>query len=100
MNGKYIIAFIGSLLVTLLVMPILIPFLHKIKFGQVEREEGLASHKAKGGTPTMGGIVFVLVPAAVSLLLQPNSLQNTEMMIVILAYLGYALIGFIDDFII
>ena len=48
----------------------------------------------------MGGIVFVLVPAAVSLLLQPNSLQNTEMMIVILAYLGYALIGFIDDFII
>ncbi len=100
MNGNYIIAFIGSLLVTLLVMPILIPFLHKIKFGQVEREEGLASHKAKGGTPTMGGIVFVLVPAAVSLLLQPNSLQNTEMMIVILAYLGYALIGFIDDFII
>lgn len=100
MNGKYIIAFTGSLLVTLLVMPILIPFLHKIKFGQVEREEGLASHKAKGGTPTMGGIVFVLVPAAVSLLLQPNSLQNTEMMIVILAYLGYALIGFIDDFII
>lgn len=100
MNGKYIIAFIGSLLVTLLVMPILIPFLHKIKFGQVEREEGLASHKAKSGTPTMGGIVFVLVPAAVSLLLQPNSLQNTEMMIVILAYLGYALIGFIDDFII
>lgn len=100
MNGKYIIAFIGSLLVTLLVMPILIPFLHKIKFGQVEREEGLASHKAKGGTPTMGGIVFVLAPVAVSLLLQPNSLQNTEMMIVILAYLGYALIGFIDDFII
>ncbi len=94
MNGKYIIAFIGSLLVTLLVMPILIPF------RQVEREEGLASHKAKGGTPTMGGIVFVLVPTAVSLLLQPNSLQNTEMMIVILAYLGYALIGFIDDFII
>ncbi len=100
MNMKYMIALIGSLLVTLAVMPVLIPFLHKIKFGQVEREEGLASHKAKGGTPTMGGIVFVLTPVIVSLLLQPQSLYNTEMMIVILAYLGYALIGFIDDFII
>lgn len=100
MNMKYMIALIVSLLVTLAVMPVLIPFLHKIKFGQVEREEGLASHKAKGGTPTMGGIVFVLTPVIVSLLLQPQSLYNTEMMIVILAYLGYALIGFIDDFII
>lgn len=100
MNMEYIIALVGSLLVTLLAMPLLIPFLHKIKFGQVEREEGLASHKAKGGTPTMGGIVFVFVPVLVSLLLRPQSLHNTEMMIVILAYLGYALIGFIDDFII
>lgn len=100
MNSKYLIAFIGCLLVTLVAMPILIPFLHKIKFGQVEREEGLASHKAKGGTPTMGGIVFVLVPVIVSLLIQPQSIHHTEMMIVILAYLGYALIGFIDDFII
>lgn len=100
MNQEYILAFIISLVVTLVVMPLLIPFLHKIKFGQVEREEGLASHKAKGGTPTMGGIVFVLVPVLVSLLLQPSAMQDMEMMIVILAYLGYALIGFIDDFII
>ena len=42
-------------------MPKVIPFLHKMKFGQVEREEGPESHKAKNGTPTMGGIVFVLV---------------------------------------
>lgn len=100
MTLQYLIAFGGSLLVSLLVMPILIPFLHKIKFGQVEREEGLASHKAKGGTPTMGGIVFVLVPVIVFLCLRPAAFFHTEMMIVILAYLGYALIGFIDDFII
>ena len=55
MSLDYIISFAVSLLATLIVMPILIPFLHKIKFGQVEREEGLASHKAKGGTPTMYG---------------------------------------------
>lgn len=100
MTLQYLIAFGGSLLATLVVMPILIPFLHKIKFGQVEREEGLASHKAKGGTPTMGGIVFVLVPIIVFFVLDIEAVFNTEMMIIILAYLGYALIGFIDDFII
>lgn len=100
MNLNYLIAFTVSLAATLVTMPILIPFLHKIKFGQVEREEGLASHKEKGGTPTMGGIVFVLVPILVTLILRPHSFLNTEMMIVILAYFGYALIGFIDDFII
>lgn len=100
MTLQYLIAFGGSLLVTLIAMPILIPFLHKIKFGQVEREEGLASHKAKGGTPTMGGIIFVLVPVLIFFFIRPQAFLHTEMMIVILAYLGYALIGFIDDFII
>lgn len=100
MTLDYAIAFGAGLIVTLLAMPILIPFLHRIKFGQVEREEGLASHKAKGGTPTMGGIIFVLVPVMIMLFLRPKAFMNTEMMIVILAYLGYACIGFIDDFII
>lgn len=100
MTLDYVISFGASLLVTLVAMPILIPFLHKIKFGQVEREEGLASHKAKGGTPTMGGMIFVLVPVVLTLILRPQSIMNAEMMIVILAYLGYSLIGFVDDFII
>lgn len=96
----YLFAFGFSLLATLVVMPILIPFLHNIKFGQVEREEGLASHKAKGGTPTMGGVVFVIVPILVCLVLNAQSFLSTEMLVLVLAYLGYALIGFIDDFII
>lgn len=100
MNLNYILAFGCSLIVTLLVMPKLIPFLHKIKFGQVEREEGLASHKAKGGTPTMGGMVFVLVPILIMLILNPKAFTSMEMLIVIFAYLGYAVIGFIDDFLI
>lgn len=100
MEINYILAFGCSLIVTLLVMPKLIPFLHKIKFGQVEREEGLASHKAKGGTPTMGGMVFVLVPIIVTLILNPKAFTSMNMLIVVFAYLGYALIGFIDDFLI
>lgn len=89
-----------SLLLTLGVMPILIPYLHKIKFGQIQREEGLASHKKKGGTPTMGGVIFVLVPIIVCLLIKPTLFTSVPMLVLLLAYLGYALIGFIDDFII
>ena len=57
---KLMLAFGIGLLLVLLAMPKVIPFLHKMKFGQVEREEGLEAHKKKGGTPTMGGVVFVL----------------------------------------
>ena len=86
--NQYLLAVGLGLCITLAVMPILIPILHKVKFGQSEREEGPASHKAKNGTPTMGGIVFILVPILVLLILDA------------LAYVGYAMIGFIDDFII
>lgn len=95
-----LLAFVVSLGITILVMPSLIKYLHKIKFGQVEREEGLDSHKKKGGTPTMGGIVFVLVPILVCLFVYPKLFLDFRMLIVILAYVGYAIIGFIDDFII
>lgn len=81
-------------------MPKLIPFLHKIKFGQSVRKEGPKSHMAKTGTPTMGGIVFVLVPILVMAILNYKAFLTPEMLIVVFAYLGYALIGFIDDFLI
>lgn len=98
--SDYLISIGLGLIITLCVMPILIPYLHRIKFGQVEREEGLASHKAKGGTPTMGGIVFVLIPIVVLLILDAKAFLDPKMQIVILAYVAYAVVGFIDDFII
>ena len=68
LNSNYLII-LGMCLVTLvimlLIMPGLIDYLHKIKFGQTEREEGLASHKKKNGTPTMGGLAFIIVPTLV-----------------------------------
>ena len=100
MEIKYLLAFGCSLVLTLLVMPKLIPFLHKIKFGQSVRKEGPKSHMAKTGTPTMGGIVFVLVPILVMAILNYKAFLTPEMLIVVFAYLGYALIGFIDDFLI
>ena len=100
MEIKYLLAFGCSLVLTLLVMPKLIPFLHKIKFGQSVRKEGPKSHMAKTGTPTLGGIVFVLVPILVMAILNYKAFLTPEMLIVVFAYLGYALIGFIDDFLI
>lgn len=100
MEIKMLFSFGISLFATLGIMPLLIPYLHKIKFGQVEREEGLESHKKKGGTPTMGGIVFVLVPVLVCAFIHYEMFLDIRILIVMLAYLGYALIGFIDDFII
>lgn len=81
-------------------MPKLIPFLHKIKFGQSVRKEGPKSHMIKTGTPTMGGCVFVVVPIVVMLLLDFKAFASLKLLIVVLAYAGYALIGFIDDFLI
>lgn len=100
LDFKYLFAFGGSLLVTLLVMPRLIPFLHKIKFGQSIRKEGPQSHMAKMGTPTMGGTVFVLVPIIVMMMIDVKAFASSEMLIIVFAYVGYALIGFIDDFLI
>lgn len=100
MEIKYLLAFAISLVLTLLVMPRLIPFLHKIKFGQSVRKEGPKSHMAKTGTPTMGGCVFVVIPVLVQLVLDYKAFATMEMLIVVFAYLGYALIGFIDDFLI
>ena len=97
---KYLLAFGAALVLTLVVMPVLIPFLHKIKFGQSIRKEGPKSHMAKTGTPTMGGIVFVLVPILVMLILDYKAFATPEMRIVVFAYLGYAFIGFLDDFLI
>lgn len=97
---KYALSFGISLAATLCVMPILIPFLHKIKFGQSIRKEGPQSHMKKTGTPTMGGIVFVIVPLLVMAILDHQAFFSLDVLIVMLAYLGYALIGFIDDYLI
>jgi phospho-N-acetylmuramoyl-pentapeptide-transferase len=93
----------GALLGLMLqIMPALIRYLHKIKFGQTERDEGLESHKKKNGTPTMGGLAFILVPSIVYVLFALFSPFRLDMNtgIILLAYIGYGLIGFIDDYII
>lgn len=100
MELKYLMAFTASLIITILILPKLIPFLHKIKFGQSIRVEGPQSHLAKSGTPTMGGVVFVIVPLIVVAFIDINIFFHRNTLLIMMAFLGYALIGFIDDFII
>ncbi len=68
---------------------------------QVEREEGLASHKVKNGTPTMGGIVFVLAAilgtAISTLVFDIKNIFNPELILTTIVLVGYSLIGLIDD---
>ena len=96
----FIIALVLGLVATLGIYPIAIPFLHKIKFGQSIRTDGPQSHLKKTGTPTMGGLVFVLVPVLVLLVVMPSAFLDVKIQIVILSYLGYSFIGFVDDFLI
>ena len=77
-------------------MPILIPFLRKLKFGQTEREEGPQSHLKKNGTPTMGGLVILASILLTSLIYIG---KFTEILPVLFMTLGFGLIGFLDDYI-
>jgi len=82
--------------VCVLLCPIFIPYLTKLKFGQTVRDDGPQSHLKKAGTPTMGGIVIVLsflVGAAFFLS------GNFDGVVVALVTLGYGIIGFLDDYI-
>ena len=84
----------------MVVMPKSIQFLKELKFGQVEREEGLESHKSKGGTPTMGGLVFILCSILVVYIMNWSYFTNVYVNLLTFAFLGYGLIGFIDDYLI
>lgn len=92
-----------SFLITVLISPIFIPFLRKLKFGQSVREEGPQSHLAKSGTPTMGGIMIIFSVAITSILMALQFMEvnvTYEYWLLLFVLLGYGLLGFIDDFII
>lgn len=87
-----IIAFI----LELILCPLFIPLLSKLKFGQYIRAEGPKEHLKKAGTPTMGGIVILLSLTIASLFFMKG---NQEFWPVLLITWGFGLIGLLDDFI-
>ena len=85
-----------SFILSAVFCPLLIPFLKKLKFGQQVREEGNPDHLKKQGTPTMGGIAFL---AAITITCVIFAFFRSDVLPVLLLTLGFALTGFIDDYI-
>lgn len=97
---KLILTAISTYLGVILVYPKLITFLHKVKFGQTVRLDGPKSHHKKQGTPTMGGIGFVLIPLIVILMVNIEFLFASQFWLLYGTYIAYGVIGFLDDYII
>ncbi|MBU3131479.1 phospho-N-acetylmuramoyl-pentapeptide-transferase [Clostridium gasigenes] len=89
------IALVLGFIFALILGPITIPILRKLKFGQNIRKEGPQSHLKKAGTPTMGGIIFILSTAIVMLIMRFK--PSDEAMIALYAFIGFGIIGFLDD---
>ena len=96
MDLKLIIPVLISFVICVILCPIFIPFLKKLKFGQYIREEGPKSHQKKSGTPTMGGLIIVCSAVITSLFYIKD---NMEALPILFVTLGFGLIGFLDDYI-
>lgn len=84
-----------SFLVAIILGWLLIPVLHRLKFGQYIREDGPASHKKKAGTPTMGGLIFIL--SSIITIFGFMKHINNETYIALLALIAFGAIGLLDD---
>ena len=96
-----IVTIIGSFLLTALFGRVLIPMLHALKAGQSIREIGPKWHNSKAGTPTMGGLMFILPSVLFVVAVGFPALRAGvyEQLLVLGLALVYGLIGFLDDFV-
>ena len=94
-NSKILAPLIMGFLFSIILGPIIIPILHKLKFGQNIRKEGPKSHQKKSGTPTMGGLIF-FISVATTILIMGQRLMDKEM-IILYSFLAFGFIGFLDD---
>ncbi len=96
MNGTVLLSVMLSFAISVVLGPLVIPFLKRLKVGQTERTEGPESHLKKNGTPTMGGILFLISVMATSLLFVKD---YPRIVPILFLTLGFGLIGFLDDYI-
>ena len=96
----YILSFILSFGVAAIAGLILVPVLRKLKAGQMIREDGPTWHMSKQGTPSMGGLMFLLSIAVAILIAGAESfaMGDSAHLVVFLFALVFGIIGFIDDF--
>jgi len=92
---RIIYSVLVAFFISLLEGPIFVPLLHRLKFGQSIREDGPKSHLKKAGTPTMGGIIFI-VSAVITMAIMIRE-PGDEAMIALYAFLAFGIIGALDD---
>ncbi len=87
-----------SFFISVILGPIVIPMLRRFKFGQSIREEGPKSHMKKAGTPTMGGVIFLLSIIATTVIMSlVKGAFTSQSIILILVLIGFGVVGFLDD---
>ena len=95
MNYQVVIPVLIAFVISVILGPIIIPFLRKLKMGQTERVEGVQSHLKKAGTPTMGGVIFLIATVITSLFYVRD---YPKVIPVLFLTLGFGIIGFLDDY--
>ncbi len=96
MDFKFLVPVLVSFAISVILCPIMIPFLKRLKFGQYVRDDGPESHLKKSGTPTMGGIIILLSIILTSLFYIG---EYSDMIPVLFVTVGFGIIGFLDDYI-
>ena len=91
---------ISSFILAYLLGKILIPILHKMKYGQSIREEGPKAHIKKQGTPTIGGLIFIISTAVITVLYSAFYVKsfNNDAITLLLIFVAFGFIGFLDDY--
>ncbi|MFR5601925.1 MAG: phospho-N-acetylmuramoyl-pentapeptide-transferase [Lachnospiraceae bacterium] len=96
MINETILAIIIAFAISAILCPIVIPFLHKLKFGQQVREDGPQAHLKKSGTPTMGGLIILSSIIITSMFYIKD---YPKIIPVLFVTVGFGIIGFLDDYI-
>ena len=96
MINETILAIIIAFAISAILCPIVIPFLHRLKFGQQVREEGPESHLKKQGTPTMGGLIILTSIIITSLFYVKD---YPKIIPILFMTVGFGIVGFLDDYI-
>lgn len=95
MDYKVFIPVLISFALCVIMGPVIIPILRRLKMGQTGREDGVKSHLKKAGTPTMGGVIILLSIVITSVFYIKD---YPKILPILFVTLGFGLIGFLDDY--
>ncbi|MCI9024457.1 MAG: phospho-N-acetylmuramoyl-pentapeptide-transferase [Dorea sp.] len=95
MDYKVFIPVLIAFILSVIMGPLIIPVLRRLKMGQTEREDGVKSHLKKAGTPTMGGVIILLSVVVTSVFYIGD---YPKIIPILFVTLGFGMIGFLDDY--